>query len=212
MEVCPPKVYQGLHPVDRHSSGLQLASDSWDSEKVLNETPQNLKSEVEGSPVPLKKWLLAIFLLILVIVIGIVAGILVTRKNNSGTTSASSDSTDASTATITLNPPPGSTSSAAADVASPSASPDIQTKSRAFNGTGIASVFPHNGNDLFWLIYQDYTGDLKYLALGTNNVWQPSKSLGITNVMNGTRLTADAYSYEETLARVRAYASETGAS
>ena len=231
MEVCSQKDFQGLHPVYRPSDP-EVASNSWDSEKFLYDKPQQLKSEVEGSPVPPNygqqpvasptveqnggdkqssrlsvwarrwwKWLLAIFILTLVLIIGIVAGLLASQKNNSnGAAPPSSDSAGASTSATITNVAPSSTSPA--DDSRATSSPDTQNKSGAFNGTGIASVWPNNGNDLVWIIYQDYTGDLKYVAMGFDNIWQPSKSLGIKDVMKGTKLTADAYSYDEVMGKV----------
>ena len=115
-------------------------------------------------------WLtLAALFVIVIVVVAIVVGVVVSQQKASSSLAV---------------PPPSP---------APSGSPPPTTsKSGAFNGTNVAVVDPGNGVDSLWLFYQDYTGDLRYIAL-TGSKWQNSNSLGVQNVANGTGLAAKNY-------------------
>ena len=71
--------------------------------------------------------------------------------------------------------------------------PSTFSKSGAFNGTGMATMNPANGNDGTWLVYQDYTGDIRYTRYSLSGAWQSSQSLGIKDAANASSLAAVSY-------------------
>ena len=57
----------------------------------------------------------------------------------------------------------------------------------------MATMDPRNGADGTWLVYQDYTGDIKYTRYSLSGAWQGSQSLGIKDALNATSLGAISY-------------------
>ena len=65
----------------------------------------------------------------------------------------------------------------------------------AFNGTGLATLNPNNGADQLYLIFQHYSGEIRYSHLTDSNVWLNgiATPLVSSNVKNGTLIAATSY-------------------
>lgn len=58
---------------------------------------------------------------------------------------------------------------------------------------------PQNGVDYFWVFYQAYNGDLRYIPLSNSGAWQSSQRLEIKDRGNATALKAFSYKAPNTL-------------
>ena len=61
----------------------------------------------------------------------------------------------------------------------------------------MAFIYPVNGSDAAWLIYQDISGCIRRLPYTKSGVWNISESLLIEDVFNTSSLATISYLSEE---------------
>ena len=192
MVFCPPDS-DGLqvHPYDQYPERYVRTLDTSfiDSKELAPTSPQQYDSSIlrdtsnEVSERPLTKrrnwiWTSAALISVIVIVVIIIVAVLLSRKH-SGSPSISGNAAPADSNLPT--PKDGNQG------------PSAFTKQGAFNGTGMATMFPYTNSDSVWLLYQHFDGDIQLARLSSSGVWQKPEALGLKNVLNGTALEAMSY-------------------
>ncbi|KAL9115561.1 MAG: hypothetical protein Q9187_007286, partial [Circinaria calcarea] len=157
-------------------------------------------------------WMIVVVATIIAIAAAVSATVIITHKqrlNSSKSSSVNPPSTIAtsavtapltvttnSTVSSTVNAPSSSSSTAAPTPTTSNAaipSDSELSKSGAFRGTGMATMNPRNDADGIWLVYQDFTGDVRLVSYSLSGAWQSSESLGVKNVANASAMTATSY-------------------
>ena len=147
------------------SAGIVTSSSSETSE----EAKPLLQGKQKHWGLTWRQWILVLAPSILIIAVAaIVAGVVVSKQkasDNVSSPSANSSGLDADTS-------PGS-------------------KSGAFGGTDIALAHPGLNNETLWMFYQDFEGDLSFVALDTQGLWHQKGKLDTdTGILNGSAITA----------------------
>ena len=192
MVSCPPDS-DGLqvHPYDQYPEKYVRTLDTsfFYSKELASSSPQqhdfpiprdtpNEMSERPGTKRRTWIWKIAALVSVIIIIVVVVVAVLVSRKH-SGSPSSSGN---AAPADPSLSVPKDGNQA-----------PSAFSTQGAFNGTGMATMFPYTKSDSVWLLYQHFDGDIQLARLSSSGVWQRPETLGLKNVLNGTALEAMSY-------------------
>ena len=158
---------------DEASTGMGASSSS----EISEETKPLLQEKKKHWGLTWRQWILILAPSILIIAVAaIVAGVVVSKQkasDNGSSASASSSAPDPDTLPV--------------------------SKSGAFGGTDIALARPGLDNETLWIFYQDFDGDLRFVALDTQGLWHQKGQLDTDNgILNGSAITAINFTRDNT--------------